>query len=110
MIFLVWLSVLLLFAFLIVYMVWALRADERLPIRRLQATFFAGVILFSAVFVAFTVHTMRVMPRTTHADQLTPAVRAGKLAWQKYVCIECHTLLGNGAYRSEERRVGKECR
>ncbi len=102
MIFLVWLSVLLLFVFLILYMVWSLRADERLPLQRLRATFFGGVIAFAAVFVAFTWHTLRVMPRSTHADQLTPAVREGKLAWQKYICIECHTILGNGAYYASD--------
>ena len=102
MVFLTWLSVLLLFALLILYIVWSLRADERLPMRRLRATFFGGVIAFSAVFLVFTWHTVRVMPRTTHADQLTPAVRAGKLAWQKYVCIDCHTILGNGAYYASD--------
>ena len=102
MIFLVWLSVLLLFVFLILYMVWSLRADERLPLPRLRATFIAGVVVFAAVFVALTWHTMRVMPRATHADRLTPAVREGKLAWQKYVCIDCHTILGNGAYYASD--------
>jgi len=102
MIFLVWFSVLLLFAFLTLYVVWSLRADERLPIARLRATFFGGVIVFSAVFVGFTWHTLRVMPQSTHADQLTPAVRDGKLAWQKYVCIDCHTILGNGAYYASD--------
>ena len=102
MIFLVWLSVLLLFAFLIIYIVWSLRADERLPMPRLRATFFGGVLAFAAVFVAFTWHTMRVMPKSTHADQLTPAVRDGKLAWQKFVCIDCHTILGNGAYYASD--------
>ena len=102
MVFLTWLAVLLLFALLILYIVWSLRADERLPMRRLRATFFGGVIAFSAVFLVFTWHTVRVIPRTTHADQLTPAVRAGKLAWQKYVCIDCHTILGNGAYYASD--------
>ena len=99
---LVWFSVLLLSAFLILYVVWSLRADDRLPMARLRATFFGGVIAFAAVFVAFTWHTLRVMPRSTHADQLTPAVREGKLVWQKYVCIDCHTILGNGAYYASD--------
>ena len=102
MVFLVWLSVLLLLALLILYMVWSLRADEGLPMRRLRTTFFGGVLVFAAVFVAFTWHTMRMMPRATHADQLTPAVREGKIAWQKYVCIDCHTILGNGAYYASD--------
>jgi len=102
MIFLVWLSVLLLFVFLMVYIIWSLRAEERLALPRLRATFFGGVLAFTAIFVAFTWHTLRVMPRTTHGDQLTPAVRDGKLAWQKYVCIDCHTILGNGAYYASD--------
>lgn len=100
--FLVWLSVVLLFAFMILYIIWSLRADERLPMARLRVTFFGGVIAFAAVFVAFSWHTLRMMPRATHAEQLTPAVREGKLAWQKYVCIDCHTILGNGAYYASD--------
>lgn len=99
---LVWLSVLLLLAFLILYIVWSLRADDRLPMARLRVTFFGGVLAFAAVFVAFSWHTLRMMPRATHAEQLTPAVREGKLAWQKYVCIDCHTILGNGAYYASD--------
>jgi nitric oxide reductase subunit C len=102
MLLLVWLSVILLFAFLVAFIVWSLRSDERLPMAHLRAAFFAGVIAFSAVFVAFTWHTVRSIPRTTHTDQLTPAVKAGKLAFQKYVCVECHTILGNGAYYASD--------
>ena len=98
MIFLVWLSVVLLLLLLVLYIVWVLRSEERLPIARLRMTFAAGAVAFLVVFVVFTWHTMGSMARATHADQLTPAVRAGKVAWQKYVCIDCHTILGNGAY------------
>jgi len=32
------------------------------------------------------------------APEITKEVDAGKMAWQKYDCIGCHTILGNGSY------------
>jgi len=34
----------------------------------------------------------------THADAITPAVIEGKHVWHRKNCINCHTLLGEGAY------------
>ena len=102
MLFLVWLSIVLLFAFLLLYIAGSLRSDERLPIEQLRTSFFAGVIVFFLAFIGFTWHTLRAMPGATHAAQLTPAVAHGKRTWQKYVCVECHTILGNGAYYASD--------
>jgi nitric oxide reductase subunit C len=94
---LLWTSVFLLLIGLGVYGVWAFR-ESRVPAEWIRTTFFGGSLAFLALFVAFSWHTMRVMPRATHAEELTPQVMAGKIAWQKYLCVDCHTLLGNGAY------------
>ena len=37
-------------------------------------------------------------PALTHADRITPDVIAGKHVWHRKNCINCHTLLGEGAY------------
>lgn len=95
---LVWLSVILLFILVGVFMAWSLRGDARVPPKMLRAAFFGGVAVFAIVFVAFSWHTLLVLPTTTHAERLSASVVAGKVAWQKYVCIDCHTILGNGAY------------
>ena len=94
---LVWLSVFLLAAFLITFLVWSAR-EERVSMAAVRRGFWGGVIVFGLLFVVFTAHTLTAIPRATHDDQLTLSVVNGKLAWQKYICVDCHTILGNGAY------------
>lgn len=66
--------------------------------RQTRAFFLAGTGLFTAIFLALTVDTHRQVPALTHADQITPQVIAGKHVWHRKNCINCHTLLGEGAY------------
>jgi nitric oxide reductase subunit C len=54
--------------------------------------------LASLVFLGLTVDTHRQIGRLTNAQNITPAVTHGKDVWHKYNCINCHTLLGEGAY------------
>lgn len=57
----------------------------------LTGFFFLGVVVF-------TVDSLNYIKKSTNEDQLTPQVVAGKKVWHKYNCIDCHTILGNGAY------------
>ncbi|MGE5230371.1 MAG: c-type cytochrome [Deltaproteobacteria bacterium] len=66
--------------------------------RQTRAFFFASTGVFTAVFVALTIDSHRQFPALTHADQITPEVIAGKHVWHEKDCINCHTLLGEGAY------------
>jgi nitric oxide reductase subunit C len=66
--------------------------------RQTRAFFYAGSGLFSLVFLALTVDTHRQVPALTHAASITPDVIAGKHIWHRKNCINCHTLLGEGAY------------
>lgn len=54
--------------------------------------------LAALVFLGMTVDTHRQVETLTNAQNLTPAVVAGKDVWHKYNCINCHTLFGEGAY------------
>lgn len=65
-----------------------------------QARNFAiGATAVSAlVFLALTLDSHRQFGTLTNADQITPEVTHGKDVWHKYNCINCHTLLGEGAY------------
>ena len=66
-------------------------------------TFFLGfTILFSGVFLALTVDSIRQVPARSHEDQMTADVVAGKQIWEKNNCMGCHTLLGEGAYFAPE--------
>lgn len=95
--FLSWFSVLAVLILTAVYVYWSWREEQARP-RWVRNTFYGGVGLFAALFVILTWHTVSVIPARTHAESLTPQVVEGKRVWHKYVCIDCHTLLGNGAY------------
>jgi nitric oxide reductase subunit C len=66
--------------------------------RQTRAFFYAGTGIFAIVFVALTVDSHRQFGALTHSDQITPAVVQGKHVWHRKNCVNCHTLLGEGAY------------
>ena len=66
--------------------------------RQTRAFFLGSTIVFALIFVGLTIDTHRQVPGLTNADKITPAVLAGKHVWHRKNCINCHTLLGEGAY------------
>lgn len=66
--------------------------------RQTRLFFIGGTTLFALIFLGMTVDSHRQFDRLTNADQITPAVAAGKDVWHAGNCINCHTLLGEGAY------------
>ena len=65
--------------------------------------FYGGSLFFIAIFVALSIHS-HVYARhvSTNEALLTESVAAGKLVWENKACINCHTLLGEGAYFAPE--------
>ena len=65
--------------------------------------FYGGSIFFMLVFGLLTIHS-HIYARTVAVDetQLTPSVRLGKHVWERNACIDCHTILGEGAYFAPE--------
>jgi nitric oxide reductase subunit C len=65
--------------------------------------FYGGSAFFFAIFVALTAHSHYYI-RTTSTDEATlnDAVARGKHVWERNACINCHTLLGEGAYFAPE--------
>jgi len=63
-----------------------------------KAIFWIGTLVSLAVFLAMTVHTHRSFAALTHADALDERVVAGKRAFERHNCNDCHTILGFGAY------------
>lgn len=94
---LAWLSLLALLGSLGLFIYWAWR-ESRIPPGWVRAAFFGGSSVFVALFLFLSFHTLSLIPQQTHSDKITPQVVAGKQAWQKFICINCHTILGNGAY------------
>lgn len=58
--------------------------------------FIFGSLFFFVIFLGLTYDTMKQIDG--RAPEITKEVEAGKLVWQKYDCIGCHTILGNGSY------------
>jgi nitric oxide reductase subunit C len=66
--------------------------------RQSRIFFVGGTTIFAAIFVGLTIDSHRKFAALTHADEITPAVIEGKHVWHRKNCINCHTLLGEGAY------------
>ncbi len=64
--------------------------------------FFIGTFACMVIFFALSIHTMSTIPEFTHSENLTDDVVAGKKVWEKYDCIGCHTLIGEGSYYAPE--------
>ena len=94
---LVWISVAALLALLAIFAFWAWR-EKGVPEKALARLFFGGTGLFFALFLVFSWDSLETIKVKTHEEALTAQVVAGKLAWQKYVCVDCHTIQGTGAY------------
>lgn len=64
--------------------------------------FLGGTGLFTAIFLALTVDSMRQIPKLTKDDLITEQVVRGKALWEANNCMGCHTLFGEGAYYAPE--------
>ena len=76
---------------------------ERLTTSAARNIFYGGSAFFFIIFVALTVHSHLYM-RNTSAEEgtITESVDRGKRVWEEKSCINCHTLLGEGAYFAPE--------
>jgi nitric oxide reductase subunit C len=66
--------------------------------RQTRLFFAVGTTVFAAIFVGLTIHSHTRFASLTHAEAITADVIAGKHVWHRKNCINCHTLLGEGAY------------
>jgi len=65
--------------------------------------FLGGSLFFLVVFVALTVHShYYLVTVSTDSEGLTESVERGKRVWEDNACINCHTILGEGAYFAPE--------
>ena len=77
--------------------------SEHLTKTGARNVFYGGSAFFFAIFLGLTAHSHYYI-RTTSTDEstLTSAVARGKHVWEKNSCINCHSLLGEGAYFAPE--------
>lgn len=65
--------------------------------------FFGGSLFFFLLFAALTAHSHWYMVNvSTDEETLTDSVAHGKEVWEKNSCINCHSLVGEGAYFAPE--------
>ncbi len=75
--------------------------------------FLLGTISSAILFLALTLDTHRQVAALSNVDKLTDKVVAGKEAFEKYNCNDCHTILGFGGYYAPDltkvvRRIGAD--
>ncbi len=63
-----------------------------------RAAFIYGTLVFLVIFAALTALTHREVPTKTNQVRMTPQVVSGKEVFERSNCVNCHTLLGEGAY------------
>lgn len=65
--------------------------------------FYGGSLFFIIIFLGLSVHShFHIVNTSTDANALTDSVAAGKRVWEDNACINCHTILGEGAYYAPE--------
>ncbi|MGQ9366659.1 c-type cytochrome [Azospirillum sp. ST 5-10] len=76
---------------------------ERFTKAAARNIFYGGTLFFGVVFVSLVAMSHSYI-RSTSTDEstLNDAVIRGKHVWEKHACINCHTLLGEGAYFAPE--------
>ncbi len=75
--------------------------------------FIGGTAVVSIIFLIMTYMSHMSYPESSHPENITEEVAWGKKVWEKHACINCHTLLGEGAYYAPElgnviKRKGEE--
>ena len=64
--------------------------------------FIGGTAIVAVIFLYLTVISLQAIPARSNAENLTEGVIHGKTVWERHACIDCHTLMGEGAYYAPE--------
>ena len=65
--------------------------------------FYGGSLFFLVIFIVLTIHSHGYINEvSTDRAGLTDSVALGKRIWEREACINCHTILGEGAYFAPE--------
>ncbi len=65
--------------------------------------FYGGSLFFIVIFLGLSVHShYYIVTTSTNAAGLDESVEKGKRVWEHNACINCHTILGEGAYYAPE--------
>lgn len=77
--------------------------SERFTMSAARNVFYGGSVFFFVVFVGLTAQShWYIVNHSTDVASMTEGVVRGKRVWETNACIDCHTLLGEGAYFAPE--------
>lgn len=76
--------------------------SERLTKAAARNIFYGGTLFFVVIFLGLVFHTVSYVGISTDVAGLTESVVRGKRTWERHSCINCHTILGEGAYFAPE--------
>lgn len=76
---------------------------ERLTKSAARNIFYGGSLFFFLIFIGLTAHSHNyIITTSTDHKGLTGEIALGKHVWEENSCINCHTLIGEGAYFAPE--------
>jgi nitric oxide reductase subunit C len=76
---------------------------ERFTKSAARNIFYGGSAFFLIAFVGLTAHShLYIRNTSTDMQTLTESVAQGKHVWERNACINCHSILGEGAYFAPE--------
>ena len=65
--------------------------------------FYGRSLFFLIIFVALSAHSHRyIVTTSTNHEGITDSVALGKHVWEVNACINCHSIMGEGAYFAPE--------
>ncbi len=65
--------------------------------------FYGGSLFFIIIFLGLSLHSHRyIVTTSTNSAGLTESVALGKRTWETHACINCHSIMGEGAYFAPE--------
>jgi nitric oxide reductase subunit C len=77
--------------------------SEMMTKSKARNIFYGGSLFFFVIFIGLTAQShLYVLNESSNNDQLSESVVRGKHVWEKHSCINCHTILGEGAYFAPE--------
>ncbi|MCT4656355.1 MAG: cytochrome c [Cohaesibacter sp.] len=77
--------------------------SEMMTKSKARNIFYGGSLFFFLIFIVLTAQShLYVLNESSNNDQLSESVIRGKHVWEKHSCINCHTILGEGAYYAPE--------
>ncbi len=64
--------------------------------------FYGGSLFFIIIFLALSAHSHYYIVNSENSAKLDDSVVRGKHIWEKHACVNCHTIMGEGAYYAPE--------